>query len=168
MRVLTRAPTINALRVLVDQAGERGGYRLIESHIPPLPCRLLKTCQRDHFIAGKRNLRLQAVNRIARNLDSASVLSLTEERFELALLNIEIQAKPLNFNEEHKAENNRGSPIREGRGTSFVNSTDSSERAQKPFQSKSKKHPIPRPQNSTLVALNVKDGSAAAPAVFHP
>jgi hypothetical protein len=79
MRVLTRAPTINALRVLVDQAGERGGYRLIESHIRPLPCRLLKTCQRDHFIAGKRNLRLQAVNRIARNLDSASVLRLTED-----------------------------------------------------------------------------------------
>ena|ERR1700722_18614379 len=105
MPVLIRAPTIKALMVFVDQAGERGGYRLIESHIPPLSCRLLKTCQRDHFIPGERNLRLQTINRLASDLDSACVLRLTEERCQFALLNVEIQAKPLNFIQLHNAEN---------------------------------------------------------------
>jgi hypothetical protein len=73
------------------------------------PAPLLQAALGHQFTRSERKLRFQAIDRIARNLNPSCVSArIVEERCELALLNIEIQAKPLNFIQLHKAENNSG------------------------------------------------------------
>lgn len=76
---------------------------------------LLRKCLGNQLSGSKCNLRLKAIDGIARNLDSARVGRwLVEERHELTLLNVEIQTKPLNVIELHNAKITLGLPSGKG------------------------------------------------------
>lgn len=91
--------------------------------LPRLRVFLLQGRFWNRFTRSKRNLHFQAIDGIPCDLNTSSVSAcLVEERHELTLLNIEIQSKPLDFIELHKAENNSGALLPGREGTSSVNS----------------------------------------------